>query len=84
MKILFEEYGRMVLSVICGMIVIVLLAFLMTKLGEVNNDHLSNAIGAETTIIKRTTSEITTEQPTETTIEQTTLANGDPGDLPWG
>lgn len=63
MKILFDEYGRMVLSCICGMIVIVLLAFLMTKLGEVSNDHLSNAVGAETTIIYRTES-VTTAQET--------------------
>ena len=66
MKILFEEYGRMVLSIICAMLVIVFLALFMTALGEVNNNHLSNAVGAETTIVDRT------NNPSETTIETTT------------
>ena len=48
MKVLFEEYGRMVLSIVC--------ALFMTALGEVNNNHLSNAVGAETTIVDRATS----------------------------
>lgn len=63
MKVLFEEYGRMVLSIVCAMMTIVFLALFMTALGEVNNNHLSNAVGAETTIVDRATSS------QETTIE---------------